>query len=111
VALDEAGKPSFNALQNYGSSQTPIIFYLFDVMVLAGHDLCAETLEQRRQLLEEKILPHLADDSIRPSPVLPGTLDELIYAVRARVSKAWSPNGETAATKPEFVRAHGRRCA
>jgi bifunctional non-homologous end joining protein LigD len=84
VALDEAGKPSFNALQNYGSSQTPLIFYLFDVPVLAGRDLRAEKLERRRQLLEEKILPRLAvsGDLIRPSPVLPGALDELIRAVK-----------------------------
>jgi bifunctional non-homologous end joining protein LigD len=36
VALDEAGKPSFNALQNYGSSKADLIYYIFDVMVLAG---------------------------------------------------------------------------
>jgi ATP-dependent DNA ligase len=38
VALDEAGKPSFNALQNYGSSKADLIYYIFDVMVLAGRD-------------------------------------------------------------------------
>src|SRR5918993_634836 len=26
VALDDEGRPSFNALQNYGSSNTPIIY-------------------------------------------------------------------------------------
>ena len=31
VALDEAGKPSFNALQNYGSSKAELIYYIFDV--------------------------------------------------------------------------------
>jgi ATP-dependent DNA ligase len=82
VALDETGKPSFNALQNYGSSQTPLIFYLFDVPVLAGRDLRAEKLETRKQFLTEKIFPRLTGDSIRPSPVLPGTLDELIRAVK-----------------------------
>src|SRR5688572_447935 len=29
VALDESGKPSFNILQNYGSSRVPIVFYVF----------------------------------------------------------------------------------
>src|SRR5215813_8321208 len=32
VALDESGRPSFNALQNYGSSKTPILYYVFDLM-------------------------------------------------------------------------------
>ena len=30
VALDEEGKPSFNTLQNYGSSKGPLFFYIFD---------------------------------------------------------------------------------
>jgi DNA ligase D-like protein (predicted ligase) len=81
VALDESGKPSFNALQNYGSAQTPLIYYLFDVMILRGRDLRAETLEVRRELLETKLLP-LLSDPIRPAPLLPGTLDEMIQAVR-----------------------------
>jgi ATP-dependent DNA ligase len=42
VALDEAGRPSFNALQNHGSSQ---VFYdVFDVLVLGGRSVTAETL-------------------------------------------------------------------
>jgi bifunctional non-homologous end joining protein LigD len=45
VALDEAGRPSFNALQNYGSSRTPILYYVFDVMVLDGHDVDGGTAE------------------------------------------------------------------
>src|SRR4029453_6820766 len=43
LALDEAGRPSFNALQNYGSSATPVIYYVFDVMVLKGRDVRAQT--------------------------------------------------------------------
>jgi len=27
VALDESGRPSFNILQNYGSSKAPILYY------------------------------------------------------------------------------------
>ena len=39
VALDERGLPSFNALQNFVPGKTPVLYYVFDVMVLAGADL------------------------------------------------------------------------
>jgi len=83
VALDDAGKPSFNALQNHGSSGARLVYYVFDVMVLAGQDLRAERLDRRKQLLAEIIWPNLSDP-IRLSPELPGTLDELIHAVRVQ---------------------------
>jgi bifunctional non-homologous end joining protein LigD len=53
VALDESGRPSFNALQNYGSSGTPLLYYVFDVMMLAGKDVMAEPLARRRALLKK----------------------------------------------------------
>src|SRR5262245_2725977 len=36
VALDDDGRPSFGALQNAASASTPIVYFVFDVMVLAG---------------------------------------------------------------------------
>jgi ATP-dependent DNA ligase len=45
LALDDATvKPSFNALQYYGSSPGLIFFYVFDVLILAGRDLMSEAL-------------------------------------------------------------------
>jgi hypothetical protein len=38
VAFDEAGRPSFNALQNYDGNAR-IVFYVFDVLSLAGRDV------------------------------------------------------------------------
>lgn len=38
VALDESGRPSFNALQN-GSAMAQLCYYVFDVLVLAGRDV------------------------------------------------------------------------
>jgi ATP-dependent DNA ligase len=38
VALDQAGRPSFNALQNGGATGA-IFYYVFDVMVLGGRDV------------------------------------------------------------------------
>src|ERR687898_853828 len=48
IAFDDDGRPSFNALQNYGSAPAPVIYYVFDVMVLAGRDVMRESLETRR---------------------------------------------------------------
>ncbi len=35
VALDESGRPSFNALQNHGTAKTPLVYYIFDLMVFS----------------------------------------------------------------------------
>ena len=32
--LDENGRPSFNTLQNYGSAGVPLLFFIFDLLVL-----------------------------------------------------------------------------
>jgi DNA ligase D-like protein (predicted ligase) len=83
VALDEAGKPSFNSLQNYGSSNAELVYYLFDVMVLAGKDVTTEPLAKRRVLLATKVLPYLAEP-IRSSPVLEASPADLIQSVKAQ---------------------------
>jgi ATP-dependent DNA ligase len=83
VALDPEGRPSFNLLQNFGSSKTPLIFYAFDVLVLAGKDVMGETLETRRGLLEDKVLSKL-DEPIRYSPELQADLKTLIKSVKVQ---------------------------
>jgi bifunctional non-homologous end joining protein LigD len=65
--LDESGRPSFNALKNYASSTGPLIYYAFDVLILAGKDVMSEPLTARRELLEKRVLSKLADP-IRQSP-------------------------------------------
>jgi bifunctional non-homologous end joining protein LigD len=68
VALDEAGRPSFERLQRrmHVSSaaesarravDTPVAFIVFDLLRLAGHDLTGRPWRDRRRLLEQ-----LADD-------------------------------------------------
>jgi bifunctional non-homologous end joining protein LigD len=81
VALDESGRPSFHALQNYGSSKVPIYFYAFDLLMFAGRDLRFEPLDKRRELLRTKILSKLTDP-IRYSPSFTSNLDPLIRSVR-----------------------------
>jgi DNA ligase D-like protein (predicted ligase) len=81
LALDEKGRPSFNALQNYGSSTTAVIYYVFDVMVLSGRDVMAKTLEERREHLERTVLPTLAEP-VRHAGELKATLRELVHSVK-----------------------------
>jgi len=83
LALDEDGRPSFNALQNYGSSATPVIYYVFDVMVLSGRDLMAKSLEGRREHLERTVLPTLGEP-VRYAGELQAPLHELIHSVKAQ---------------------------
>ncbi len=83
VALDPDGKPSFNLLQNYGSGGAPLHFFIFDVLVLKGKDVMSEPLIKRRELIEEYAMPSLADP-IRYSPVLDGTLKQLVESVKAQ---------------------------
>ena len=83
VALDPAGRPSFNALQNYGSSATPLFYYVFDVLILAGEDVTSEQLVRRRELLQTRVLSKL-DEPIRESPILDASLPELIRSVKAQ---------------------------
>jgi bifunctional non-homologous end joining protein LigD len=65
VAL-ESGRPSFDALQNYDPSKTNLVYYAFDVMIMAGRDVMGEPLTARREVLQ-KILAKL-DEPIRHSP-------------------------------------------
>jgi DNA ligase D-like protein (predicted ligase) len=83
VALDEDGRPSFNALQNSIGSETSVVFYVFDLIVLSGRDMSAEPLTARRELLERKVLPTLADP-VRYAGILEASLRDLIHAVKTQ---------------------------
>ncbi|WP_309129074.1 ATP-dependent DNA ligase [Microbacterium sp.] len=77
VAFDAQGRPSFARLQNRmhltkGRDierevvRTPVVYMLFDLMRLDGHDLTRVPLRERRELLER-----LADDLDAPVRVPP----------------------------------------
>lgn len=83
VAFDEQGRPSFNVLQNYGSSQRPVVFYVFDTLVLQGKDVMSEPLEHRQALLEKKVLPKLKEP-VRYAGTLDAALPDLVASVRAQ---------------------------
>ena len=83
IALDEDGRPSFNILQNYGASKAPVLYFVFDVMILAGRDVRQEPLGARRELLEKKVLPKLTEP-VRYAAPLDATLPVLITSVKAQ---------------------------
>jgi len=66
VALDEEGRPSFSLMQQRTGFQAgkrrlprregvPVIYYAFDLLYLDGLDLRRVPLEERKQLLQERI--------------------------------------------------------
>ena len=63
IAVDEDGRPSFNILQNYGSSEAPVFYFVFDVMVLAGRDVMREPLAVRRECWRRRSCPGWASRS------------------------------------------------
>jgi bifunctional non-homologous end joining protein LigD len=83
VAFDDDGRPSFSALQNSAGSDTPLVYFVFDVMRLAGRDVTALTLEARRGLLEQKVLPTLGEP-VRYTGELNATLRDLVASVKAQ---------------------------
>ena len=63
VVVDENGKPQFQLLQDYQKSrQGQLVYYVFDLLYLAGHDLRKLALRRRKEILRQVIpeLPHLA---------------------------------------------------
>ena len=83
VAFDEDGRPSFNVLQNYGSAPAAVIYYVFDVMVIGGSDVRRQPLATRRTLLEQRVLPKLAEP-VRYAPALDASLPVLVKSVKAQ---------------------------
>src|SRR5262245_27304406 len=81
VALDEQGKPSFSLLQHVGVGAATLVYFVFDVMMLAGRDLTREPLEVRRGLLEAEVLPTLKEP-VRYVAPLDAPLPALIKSVK-----------------------------
>ena len=88
VAFDHHGRPSFSLLQNRMHLtrpreierevvRTPIVYMLFDLLRLDGHDLTSMPLRQRRTLLED-----LVDDLEAPIQV-PPVFDDVDAALTA----------------------------
>jgi bifunctional non-homologous end joining protein LigD len=72
VALDDEGRPSFSLMQQRTGFQpgkrrlarregVPVIYYAFDLLYLDGLDLRRVALEQRKQLLQERVVAGKSD--------------------------------------------------
>jgi bifunctional non-homologous end joining protein LigD len=76
VALDAKGKSSFAGLQQgLKSGNVPLVYYVFDLLELDGHDLRSEPLIERKKKLRK--LLQKAPDEIRFSDYVVGHGHEL----------------------------------
>src|SRR3954468_18768992 len=76
VAIDEHGKPSFQALHH--QSAHTLVYYAFDLLHVDGRDLLKHPLEERRSALAAALI----GTHVFNSDPLPGTPDRIEQAVR-----------------------------
>jgi bifunctional non-homologous end joining protein LigD len=80
VALDDAGRPSFNLLQNFRFTAKQIHFYAFDILACNNKNLMGLPLEKRRELLANQ-LENIVDP-IRISEDFDGPPKEIVAAAK-----------------------------
>jgi bifunctional non-homologous end joining protein LigD len=79
VAVDDQGRPSFQALQHSASQKGfAVVFYAFDLVHLEGEDLTREPLTERQRRLPKVV----GRSGILLSTPLPGSAAQVIEAVR-----------------------------
>lgn len=78
VAFDDAGLPSFNALQN-ATRETNVVFFAFDVLVSKGKDVKMLALRARKELLSQIFQ---ANGRVQLSEHFSGPLAKFIEGVR-----------------------------
>jgi len=78
VALDEEGRPSFQALQHRTTTKHRIVFYAFDLLHERGRDLLKEPLEERRN----RLVRIVSGSRVLLSEPLPGSPEQIADAVR-----------------------------
>ena len=80
VALDEAGRPSFNLLHNFRSAAAHITFYVFDIMIYEGDNVMLLPLVERRTILAGALSP---SDHVGLSQVSDKTAAQMLHFVRS----------------------------
>jgi bifunctional non-homologous end joining protein LigD len=80
VALDDAGRPSFNLLQNFRFKAKQIHFYAFDILACNNKSLMGLPLEKRRELLVSQL--ENIFDPIRISEDFDGPPKKIVAAAK-----------------------------
>ncbi len=80
VALDAAGRPNFNLLQQFRSGASHICYFIFDLLVCNDRDLTRLPLIERHKLLNVLVKPK--SGRIRISEQFEVTANDLLVAVR-----------------------------
>jgi bifunctional non-homologous end joining protein LigD len=78
VALDEDGRPSFQALQHRTVAPHAVAYYVFDILHINGRDVLRESLEMRRDVLTSTV----KGSRVLLSTELPGSPAEIVAAVK-----------------------------
>ena len=58
VAIDNDGRPNFNLLQNYRSSEAHLVYFAFDILAHKGKSLLELPLVERRKILRDVVEPN-----------------------------------------------------
>ncbi|MFO1499495.1 MAG: non-homologous end-joining DNA ligase [Verrucomicrobiota bacterium] len=85
VAVDDAGRPSFQALQHVpapGRKGRRIVYYAFDLLNLDGKSLLSLPLAERKRALEQVL--ESAPPTVRFVPFLSGDPDQILAAILAQ---------------------------
>jgi hypothetical protein len=98
--------PLLSAVRQGVSAPAPVLYYVFDVMVLAGRSLMREPLERRRELLEQKVLPKLSEPA-RYASSLDAALSVLVQSVKQQGFEGSSPSDALAYTSRDCAPARG----
>ncbi|MBV9072051.1 MAG: hypothetical protein JOZ10_00345 [Acidobacteria bacterium] len=80
VALDQRGRARFQELQNWKRTRLPIIYYVFDVLHHGGRDTLHQTLNERREILEQLAARFI--EPVRLNPVFRTKLGPLVAQVK-----------------------------
>jgi bifunctional non-homologous end joining protein LigD len=55
IVLNEEGRPDFDALQNFNGQKSGVLFYVFDILWVDGHDLMKRPLLERKEILRDVV--------------------------------------------------------
>jgi DNA ligase D-like protein (predicted ligase) len=78
VALDEHGRPSFQALQHRATAHLHVVYYAFDILEIEGRDVTRLRLDERQRELARIV----AGSRVLLSEPLPGMPSQIQKAVK-----------------------------